>query len=152
MVMGNETLMVDCTGTPELSVTANFRCRRAIADDALRSGNRGDQSRGDPNLPGKRPERPRAKHRPPPQGGKSSHSPFLPHGQSVQERRGRPGGLGSLAGTQRGKIVVYAKADGTVLAECPPPRPPVWDGMVAAEGRLYVSLADGSIVCLAKAK
>jgi hypothetical protein len=30
--------------------------------------------------------------------------------------------------------------------------PPVWDGMIAVEGRLYISLADGSIVCLGEAK
>jgi outer membrane protein assembly factor BamB len=55
-------------------------------------------------------------------------------------------------GRKGGKVVVYATADGAVLAECPLPSQPVWDGLIATEGRLYIGLADGSIVCLAKAK
>jgi hypothetical protein len=41
-------------------------------------------------------------------------------------------------------------ADGKTLAELRLDAPPVWDGLIAVEGRLYVSLADGSLTCLAK--
>jgi hypothetical protein len=37
---------------------------------------------------------------------------------------------------------------GKVLAEMPLPAAPVWDGMAAASGNLYLSLTDGQILCL----
>ncbi len=40
--------------------------------------------------------------------------------------------------------------DGQTLGEMKLPAMPVFDGMVAANGRLFISLKDGSIVCIAK--
>ena len=39
--------------------------------------------------------------------------------------------------------------DGTKLAEWKITSPTVFDGMAAADGRLYLSLQDGSVVCFA---
>jgi len=43
-----------------------------------------------------------------------------------------------------------AAADGRTLAESRLPAPPVFDGMAAANARLYIALMDGSVVCLGK--
>ena len=43
-----------------------------------------------------------------------------------------------------------AAADGRTLAESRLPSPPVFDGMAAANARLYIALMDGSVVCLGK--
>jgi len=53
-----------------------------------------------------------------------------------------------VAGSQGG-LVVLAMADGKKLAERGLPSP-IWDGMAAAYGRLYVSTQDGDLVCLGK--
>jgi outer membrane protein assembly factor BamB len=44
-------------------------------------------------------------------------------------------------------LQVYAAADGRKLAEYALPAMAVWDGLAAADGRLYVSLQNGAIVC-----
>ncbi len=54
----------------------------------------------------------------------------------------------ALEGKAPGMLLAVSPADGTVLAEMVLPSMPVWDGMVAAGGNLYVALADGSTVCL----
>ncbi len=38
-------------------------------------------------------------------------------------------------------------ADGKPLAEYSLKRPPVFDGMAAADGRLYFANTDGTVVC-----
>ena len=38
--------------------------------------------------------------------------------------------------------------DGGKLAEGKLPAPPVWDGLAAANGRLFVSRTDGVVSCL----
>jgi outer membrane protein assembly factor BamB len=53
-----------------------------------------------------------------------------------------------VAGKQ-GRLLAYAAADGKKLAERDLP-PPVWDGMAAANGRLYVSTADGKVLALGR--
>jgi hypothetical protein len=50
-----------------------------------------------------------------------------------------------------GALTVFSSADGKKLAERKLPGTPVWDGMAVAYGRLYVSLEDGSVVCLGAA-
>ena len=45
-------------------------------------------------------------------------------------------------------IVAVSAKDGNKLSETPLEYPPVFDGMIAAKGRLFASLRDGSIVCL----
>jgi hypothetical protein len=51
---------------------------------------------------------------------------------------------------QRGaKIVAVSATDGSIIADTPLGAVPVLDGMAAAGGKLYLSLSDGKIVCLA---
>jgi hypothetical protein len=40
------------------------------------------------------------------------------------------------------------KASGTQLAKAQLPSSPVFDGMAAANGRLYISLKDGRVMCM----
>ncbi|KPK41737.1 MAG: hypothetical protein AMK72_14955 [Planctomycetes bacterium SM23_25] len=47
-----------------------------------------------------------------------------------------------------GVLWAASATDGTKLARCQLDAAPTWDGMAAANGRLYVSLADGAVVCL----
>ena len=42
----------------------------------------------------------------------------------------------------------FAAADGEKLAEYKLPAPPVWDGMAAARGRLFISTVNGDIICM----
>jgi len=51
-----------------------------------------------------------------------------------------------VAGTH-GRLLAYAASDGKKLADRDLP-PVVWDGMAAANGRLYVSTADGKVLAL----
>lgn len=44
------------------------------------------------------------------------------------------------------KLKIYASADGNLLRELETARP-VWDGMAASGGRLYLSTAEGQVVC-----
>ncbi|MHC4253546.1 MAG: hypothetical protein ACYS9X_30880, partial [Planctomycetota bacterium] len=53
-----------------------------------------------------------------------------------------------LVADSDGELLTFSAADGKKLRELKLAAPPVWDGMAAAYGRLYVSLADGRIVCL----
>jgi outer membrane protein assembly factor BamB len=46
------------------------------------------------------------------------------------------------------KVVAVSAKDGKKLSETPLEYPPVFDGIIAANGRLFASLRDGSIVCL----
>ena len=45
-------------------------------------------------------------------------------------------------------LVALSASDGTELAQCPLDAPPVFDGMAAAAGRLYLALKNGNVVCL----
>ena len=47
------------------------------------------------------------------------------------------------------KLVAVSADDGKPLAQTPLESPPVFDGLIAAGGRLFASLRDGSVVCLA---
>jgi hypothetical protein len=57
-------------------------------------------------------------------------------------------GLAELDTVQPGLLWVVTAADGEKLAEYPIAATPVLDGMAAAKGRLYVSMANGSVLCL----
>ena len=46
-----------------------------------------------------------------------------------------------------GVLMVVSAATGKVLAEHKLPAAPVQDGIAVAGGRVYVSLADGSLMC-----
>jgi hypothetical protein len=52
-------------------------------------------------------------------------------------------------GQKGGMLWVVAAQDGSKVAEYELGSPVVWDGMAAANRRLYVSLTDGSVLCLA---
>jgi outer membrane protein assembly factor BamB len=54
----------------------------------------------------------------------------------------------AFEGRGRGVLKVVAAADGSVVAERGLASPPAFDGMAAAGGRLYVTLADGTVLCL----
>jgi outer membrane protein assembly factor BamB len=47
-----------------------------------------------------------------------------------------------------GRLAAYATDTGETLAEYDLPAPPVWDGMAATDGRLFISTSDGSVLCM----
>ena len=55
----------------------------------------------------------------------------------------------ALEGRRGAVLVAVSPKEGKKLAELKLDTEPVFDGMIAAQGRLFVSLQDGSIVCLA---
>jgi sugar lactone lactonase YvrE len=55
---------------------------------------------------------------------------------------------GAWEGRKGGRLAAFS-TDGEPLGEIELPAPPVWDGMAAAGGRLYVALEDGRVLCLA---
>ncbi|MGQ9575565.1 MAG: outer membrane protein assembly factor BamB family protein [Thermoguttaceae bacterium] len=54
----------------------------------------------------------------------------------------------AFEGRKGARLAAVSAKDGAVLAEMELDRPPVFDGLIAARGRLYVSLEDGSLLCL----
>ncbi len=54
----------------------------------------------------------------------------------------------ALAGNQGALLWAVSTADGNSIAQHNLDAPPVWDGMVAANGRLYLSLQNGRVLCL----
>jgi outer membrane protein assembly factor BamB len=56
----------------------------------------------------------------------------------------------AFEGRKRALLVAVSATDGNKLSELPLEYPPVFDGMIAAGGRLYACLQDGSVVCLAE--
>ena len=53
----------------------------------------------------------------------------------------------SLAGRAGGSLYVLNADDGTKLSECSLDAPPVWNGMAAANRRLYIAARDGRLLC-----
>ena len=58
--------------------------------------------------------------------------------------------LGAFEGRKGGVLWVASAADGKKLAEQKLAAPPVFDGMAAARGCLFVSTTDGKVICLGK--
>jgi outer membrane protein assembly factor BamB len=56
---------------------------------------------------------------------------------------------GAFEGRKGGELWAISTAEGKTLAKQTLPAPPVLDGMAAANGRLYVSTTDGSVLCFA---
>jgi outer membrane protein assembly factor BamB len=54
----------------------------------------------------------------------------------------------TFEGEGRGLLYVASTEDGRALGELELDAAPVWDGMAAAGGKLYISTADGRIVCM----
>ena len=48
-------------------------------------------------------------------------------------------------------LAAYSAADGAELAHYRLDAPPVFDGMAAAGGCLYIALENGELLCMAKA-
>jgi len=53
-----------------------------------------------------------------------------------------------LEGRGGGVLWAVSTTDGKKLASVNLDTPPVFDGLIAANGRLYMSLADGRLICL----
>ena len=56
----------------------------------------------------------------------------------------------ALEGRNGGTLLAIGDADGMTLADYDLESPPIFDGMVAADGRLYVAAMNGSVVCLGR--
>jgi hypothetical protein len=56
--------------------------------------------------------------------------------------------LGSFEGRNGGMLWVFPGASGEKLAEYPLDSPPVFNGMAAANGRLYVCGRNGRVLCM----
>ena len=54
----------------------------------------------------------------------------------------------SLAGKSGGVLWAVSTVDGSKLAVCRLDAPPAWDGMIAANGKLYLTTVDGKVLCL----
>jgi len=54
----------------------------------------------------------------------------------------------ALQGREGGVLRAVAKSDGRTLTECRIESPPVFDGMAAAYGRLYVTAMDSTVCCI----
>jgi len=55
---------------------------------------------------------------------------------------------GAWEGRKGGVLAAYSTSDGRQLAKIELAAPPVWDGMAAAGGRLYLGLSDCRVICL----
>lgn len=53
-----------------------------------------------------------------------------------------------FSGKTSGTLIVVSPADGRPIAEVTIPSTPVWDGMAAAHGHIFISMRDGSLLCL----
>ena len=58
--------------------------------------------------------------------------------------------MAAFEGRKGAVLQVHSAADGKKLAEHKLDAPPVFDGLIAAGGRLFVSTTDGKLVCLAE--
>jgi len=56
----------------------------------------------------------------------------------------------ALLGSQGGVLQLVSAADGSTLAKYQIDALPIWDGMAAANGRLYLSTTDGSVLCFSE--
>ena len=56
--------------------------------------------------------------------------------------------LGSFEGRKGGVLCAFSVTDGGKLSELNIDALPVWDGMAAAQGKLFLAMKDGSIRCL----
>ena len=61
-----------------------------------------------------------------------------------------PEALAAFLGEKGILLQIVSAKDGEKLAECELDALPVFDGMSPADGKLYLSLQDGSVVCIGK--
>jgi len=60
--------------------------------------------------------------------------------------------LAALEGRKGASLWLVSAANGKKLAERPLATPPVFDGMAVANGRLYLAMQDGEVMCLGDKK
>jgi len=60
--------------------------------------------------------------------------------------------LAALEGRMGGVLWTVSTTDGKKLSELKLDAPPVFDGVIAAGGRLFVSLTDGRVMCMGKSQ
>ena len=58
--------------------------------------------------------------------------------------------LGAFEGRKGMVLCAFGAADGKQIRECPLASLPVWDGMAAAAGRLYLATQAGHVLCIGK--
>ena len=56
--------------------------------------------------------------------------------------------LAAFEGRAGARLRVVSTSDGSKLAEHKLRRPPAFDGMIAAHGRLYIATQDGHLLCM----
>ena len=56
----------------------------------------------------------------------------------------------ALQGRKGAMLLAFSAREGKELARTKLDSPPVFDGMAAANGRLYISTMDGQLLCLAE--
>jgi hypothetical protein len=56
--------------------------------------------------------------------------------------------LDAFEGRKGGVVCLVSAADGKTLTRCQLDQPPVFDGMSAADGRIFISLKNGTVICL----
>ena len=56
----------------------------------------------------------------------------------------------ALAGERGALLWAVSAAAGKRLAEYRLDAPPAWDGMAAAQGRLFIATEDGRVLCMAR--
>jgi hypothetical protein len=57
---------------------------------------------------------------------------------------------GAWEGRKGGVLAAFDTAGGEKLAQVALDAPPVWDGMAATDGRLFIATMDGRVVCLGR--
>ncbi|MBM4078784.1 MAG: hypothetical protein FJ278_03725, partial [Planctomycetes bacterium] len=58
----------------------------------------------------------------------------------------------ALEGRKGGWLLAFSVSDGKELTRCQLDSAPVFDGLAAAHGRLYLATTDGKVLCLAGEK
>jgi hypothetical protein len=58
--------------------------------------------------------------------------------------------MATFEGSKGAELWTFSKKDGKKLADVKLDSSPVFDGMAAAYGRLYISMQDGSVICMAR--
>jgi hypothetical protein len=56
--------------------------------------------------------------------------------------------MAAFEGREGAVLRVYSASDGGTVAEHKLEAPPVFDGLIAANGQLYLSLENGTVVCM----
>ena len=58
--------------------------------------------------------------------------------------------VNAKAGTKNGFLRIVSSADGKKIAEFSLDAPPTYDGLAVAHGKVFLSLQNGSLICVGK--